>query len=203
MHVRDRAAHVDRWQVPYRLGRRSRGCLLVCEIDGSPLTTSKAYIAEISPPSTRGRFLGLVNSCYYFGQILGTGISIPFGYNPGNWSWRAPLLLQCAPAAINLSFVLLLPETPRWLYAHGHTDKAIRILADLHSRDRDINSPLVRLEIGEIEESISLTGADKRFWDLKAIFNTAPNRRRAFIAGIVAVWQTVAGNGLVTCTSFQ
>ena len=68
------------------------------------------------------------------------------------------MLLQVAPAVINAAVILLMPESPRWLFAHGHTDKAAQVLAKLHSRDNDINSPLVRLELGELAENISLSG---------------------------------------------
>lgn len=77
--------------------------------------------------------MGLLNSFYYgtssavihvavycitdtpaVGQILASGISIPFGRTTSDWAWRSPILLQSAPAIINVAFVLLLPESPRW-----------------------------------------------------------------------------------------
>lgn len=51
-------------------------------------------------------------------------------------------------------------ESPRWLYAHGKPEKARTLLAALHSHTGDINSPLVGLEIEEIEDKIALDGAD-------------------------------------------
>lgn len=95
-----------------------------------------------------------------------------------NLAWRLPLFVQCIPAAINAAFIFLCPESwafsvcslissshiilsrPRWLYATGKSRKAREILAKLHSNDGNIDSPLVALEMTEIEEKISLTGAD-------------------------------------------
>ena len=51
-------------------------------------------------------------------------------------------------------------SSPRWLYAHGKPEKARNLLAKLHSETGDINSPLVDLEVEEIEEKIALDGAD-------------------------------------------
>ena len=68
------------------------------------------------------------------------------------------MLVQIAPAAINAAVILFMPESPRWLFAHGFPEKAAKVLAKLHSRDNDVNSPLVRLEMGEFAENISLTG---------------------------------------------
>ena len=50
--------------------------------------------------------------------------------------------------------------SPRWLYAHGRPDEARALLAKLHSNTGDINSPIVNIEIEEIEEKVALHGAD-------------------------------------------
>ena len=49
---------------------------------------------------------------------------------------------------------------PRWLYSIGEKDEARRVLAKLHSRTGDINSPLIELEIEEIEEKVLTDGPD-------------------------------------------
>lgn len=67
--------------------------------------SSKSYLAEITSPTSRGRWMGLLNSFYYVGQILATGISIPFGKRMASGSsWRAPILIQIVWAAINGEF---------------------------------------------------------------------------------------------------
>jgi hypothetical protein len=101
-------------------------------------------------------------------------------------------------AVINLIFVLYLFESPRWLYSRGRTEEAAVVLARYHTRDNDVNSPLVQLEIEEFEESISLAGADKRFWDFRALLATASSRYRFGLCLIVACWGQLAGNALVT-----
>lgn len=142
--------------------------------------------------------MGLLNSFYYVGQLIASGIAIPLGLRPDTWAWRSPILLQSAPAVINVIFVLLLPESPRWLYSRGHKERAVSILAKLHSRDMDPHSPLIQLEIQEIEANISLSGADKRWWDFRAIFNSAANRYRFGLCAIVSCWGQLSGNGLIT-----
>ncbi|ORY30407.1 general substrate transporter [Naematelia encephala] len=161
-------------------------------------TAAKSYMAEISSPATRGRWMGLLNSFYYVGQILASGIAIPTGRMQSEWAWRTPILIQCAPAIINITCVMLLPESPRWLYSRGHTEKAVQILARLHSRDNDINSPLIKLEIQEIEVNIDMAGADKRFWDFRALFRTSASRYRFMLCAVVSCWGQLSGNGLIT-----
>lgn len=62
---------------------------------------------------------------------------------------------------INALGMIFAEESPRWLYAHGKREQALRILARFHSRDNDVNSPMVKIQVAEIEEAISLTGSDK------------------------------------------
>lgn len=163
-------------------------------------TAAKAYLAEISSPWNRGFALGVQNSFWYVGNILASGIAIPFGRYPAgnNWSWRAPFLLQMFLAVINFFFIMICPESPRWLYSRGRREEAAMILASLHSRDNDVQSPLVQLQLAEFDASIALDGADKRFWDFKPIFRTASDRYRFGMCIIVACWGQLSGNGMIS-----
>lgn len=174
---------------------------------GSTFATNsaKAYLAEISNPWSRGLALGMQNSSWYIGNIIAAGVSIPFGRMMGptgqpdnNWAWRAPFLLQMAMALPNFFFILWCPESPRWLYAQGRKDEAIAVIAKLHSRDGDVNSPLVQLQVAELEEAISVDGADKRIWDFSPIFRTKADRYRFGMCLIVACWGQLSGNGMVS-----
>lgn len=121
------------------------------------------------------------------------------GRHTSNWAWKTPILLQAMFAILNVSFVLFLPESPRWLYANGKKELAVKHMAYLHTRNNDINSPMVQLEIQEIEEFISVFGADKRWWDFRALFNTGANRYRFGLCAMVSCWGQLSGNGLITC----
>ena len=94
--------------------------------------------------------------------------------------------------------VLFLPESPRWLYTRGRQDEALSILARLHSRDNDINSPLIRYEIQEIEENISVEGADKRWYDFRPLVRTGADRYRFGLGIMVSCLGQLSGNGLIT-----
>ena len=133
------------------------------------------------------------------GQILATGVAIPLGRLKTEWSWRTCLYLQCAPAVINVAFILFIYESPRWLYARDRKDEAIDILARYHSKTGDRDSPLIKLQILEIEEGISVDGADRRFWDFRALFNSPSNRYRFGLCAMISCWGQLAGNGMITC----
>ncbi|KZV70176.1 general substrate transporter [Peniophora sp. CONT] len=159
---------------------------------------AKAYLAEITPPKSRGFFLGFLNSFFYVGQILATGILVGTQKWENDWSWRVPLYIQMVPAALNVFFIFLCPESPRWLYTVGKSDKARRTLAKLHSSTNDPNSPLIDVEMDEIEETIERGGSDKNWWDYRPLFRTKADRYRGFTIIMMGSFGQLAGNNLIT-----
>ena len=135
------------------------------------------------------------------GQILATGVAIPLGRLMSEYSWRTCLYLQCGPAVINCAFVLFIAESPRWLFARGRREQAQDILARFHSKTGDIDSPVIRLEMQEIEAVISMEGGDRKFWDFKRIFATSSDRYRFGLCAMISCWGQLAGNGMITCKS--
>ena len=152
-----------------------------------------ASISDVSPAMSN----------FAVGQILATGVAIPLGKLTSDASWRTCLYLQCAPAVINVAFILFICESPRWLYARGRKEEAIAVLARYHSATGDVNSPLIQLQVAEIEESISLDGGDRRFWDFRCLFNSRSNRYRFGLCAMISCWGQLAGNGMITCMSAQ
>lgn len=142
--------------------------------------------------------MGVLNSFYYVGQILATGVSIPLGLLASEYSWRTCLYLQLGPAVINCAGVLFIEESPRWLYARGHRDRAAAILAKYHSKTGDVESPVIKLEMQEIEAAISMEGGDRQFWNFAKVFNSPGNRYRFGLCAMISVWGQLAGNGLIT-----
>ncbi|KAJ7755968.1 general substrate transporter [Mycena metata] len=159
---------------------------------------AKSYLAEMTPPQSRGAYLGFLNSFYYVGQMVATGMMVATEAYPTDWSWRLPLFVQVVPAALNFLFIFLCPESPRWLYTRGKMAEARKILARFHSSTGDINSPLVALEIEEIEEKLALDGADKHWWDFRPLFRTRADRWRTFMVVIIGFFGQLSGNGLIT-----
>ncbi|KAL0961054.1 hypothetical protein HGRIS_006042 [Hohenbuehelia grisea] len=160
--------------------------------------SAKSYLAEMAPPHSRGAYLGFLNSFFYVGQMSATGMMVSTGRFQNEWSWRLPLYIQVVPAAINVLFVFLCPESPRWLYSVGKADQARKILASFHSSTGDPDSPLVALEMEEIEEKIAVDGSDKRWWDYRPLFKTRADRYRAYMVILIGTFGQLSGNGLIT-----
>lgn len=69
-------------------------------------------------------------------------------------SYRIPIGLQFALAIILSVGFLLLPESPRHLVKKGQVEKAAMALARLNSTD--VDSPLVRTEISNIQTNLDV-----------------------------------------------
>jgi SP family xylose:H+ symportor-like MFS transporter len=100
------------------------------------------YIAEIAPPSTRGLLvtfqqiaivvgINLVYFVNYFVQSLGDH---DFLMNRG---WRYMLASAAIPATLLILFMLLVPETPRYLVLKDRDAEALALLKRLGGGDAD------------------------------------------------------------------
>jgi MFS transporter, putative metabolite transport protein len=92
---------------------------------GMDIPTSTAYLAEIAPRRQRGRILGsLLNIMWLLGAMCSTLLALPLTAMFGQDAWRWMLGLAAVPAVLILLARRALPESPRWLVAHGRTDEA-------------------------------------------------------------------------------
>ncbi|KAF8194163.1 general substrate transporter [Pholiota molesta] len=154
--------------------------------------SAKSYLAEIAPAHSRGAYLGFLNSFYYVGQMTATGMMVSTGRWKNDLSWRLPLYIQVVPAALNVLFIFLCPESV------GKSDEARKTLARFHSSTNDVHSPLVELEMREIQEKIEVDGADKRWWDFRPLFKNRADRYRMYMVILIGSFGQLSGNGLIT-----
>ena len=104
------------------------------------------------------------NTGWNGGAIPAAGITLATSKMSSDWSWRIPLILQAFPALIVVLTVWFLPESPRWLYMHGHEKRAFDFLVKYHGNG-DSSNPIVQLQMDEFKENIQQNGSDKRWWD--------------------------------------
>ncbi|KAF4251152.1 hypothetical protein KXV22_004442 [Aspergillus fumigatus] len=160
-------------------------------------TAGPAYVSEIAHPSWRGSLTGLYNVLWFAGGIPGTFIPWRTSQIEGTMSWRIPIWVQMVFAGLVLVLCWTIPESPRWLVSRDKHEEAIRVLATYHG-DGDRNAPLVQLEYREMVEDISNTGADKRWWDYRELFNSRETRYRSMLVILMAFFGQWSGNGPVS-----
>lgn len=128
------------------------------------------------------------NSGWYIGSTVAAWNA--YGTNArlhSTLAWRIPIGLQAIASAIVLCTVWFLPETPRWLVSVRRRHDARIVLSRYHA-DNDINSPIVKLQMREIDDHISLDGSDKRWWDYRTLYSSRNARYRSFMVLTMAIF---------------
>lgn len=94
---------------------------------GADYAISPTYLAEFSPPQTRGFNMGSMWVAWSVGAVLsfGVGAVVVQGFSP-DLSWRLLFALGMVPALIGLLMRTRLPESPRWLNRATGTQKRPR-----------------------------------------------------------------------------
>lgn len=150
------------------------GRLLVGLGVGVASVTAPVYIAEAAPSEIRG---GLVSTNVLMitgGQFLSYLVNLAFTEVPGTWRWM--LGVSGVPAIIQFTFMLFLPESPRWLYMKKDKAEAISVLSKIHEPER------LALEIDHLAAALEEEEHRKiavSYWD---VFKKK-EIRLAFLAG--------------------
>ncbi len=126
------------------------------------------YIAELAPFSIRGALVTLNQLAIVTGIVVAYYVDYIFA---GAQNWRAMFISAAGPSIILLIALIFLPESPRWLAAHGLFDAAFRILSRIESL------PEAQRDLDELRQ---VTEADRlKFRDL-----FAPRFRKPLLVGI-------------------
>lgn len=165
---------------------------------GIPLciVNASALLGELGHPKERSRLTSFFNVSYFIGQILAAGICFGTNTIASNWAWRIPSLLQITPSLFQIAFVLLLPESPRWLIAHDRHDEAAAILYKYHAED-DPDSEFVRAEVAEIQTTIKLElEAAKDSW--LDLLRDRGMQKRSLVTAMLGLFTQWSGNTLIS-----
>ncbi|KAJ6072362.1 hypothetical protein N7467_010447 [Penicillium canescens] len=160
-------------------------------------SAAPAYVVEMSHPAYRDILTGLYNCQYFVGAIAAAGACRGCLVYPDSRAWRIPIWCQLISSCFVVAFVWLIPESPRWLYSHGHNEKAWDVITKYHGEGNRENA-FVTLQIREYEEAINLEGSDKRIWDFRELVNTKAARWRLVCVGIAAFLSQWSQGGITT-----
>ncbi|MEN3294578.1 MAG: hypothetical protein V7642_3831 [Burkholderiales bacterium] len=98
---------------------------------GGEYAAINSAIDELIPARVRGRVNLAINGSFWIGAALGAGLSLvlldPRVLGPA-LGWRAGFVLGALLAVAILLVRRNVPESPRWLMAHGRADEAQRII---------------------------------------------------------------------------
>jgi len=148
---------------------------------GAAAMVSPMYIAEIAPPSRRGRLVALYQLAIVIGILLAYFTNYALN-EVGEHNWRWMFGTQILPSLLFLILLKFVPETPRWLIGNNQLNDAISTLQQVVHKS-DVN--------GEIEQ-IQLSFKE----NVKISFNTILDKKysRVLLAGVLlAIFQQVTG----------
>lgn len=101
-----------------------------------------------------------------------------------------------APPLIQLSFVFLLPESPRWLISQDRSEEAFQILVKYHA-EGDRESEFLRAEITQIQTTIAIEmQRTKKSW--RDIVATRGMRKRLLTTCMLGLFAQWSGGTLIT-----
>lgn len=154
---------------------------------GMASMTSPLYISEASPARVRGALVSTNGFLITGGQFLAYLINLAFTKAPGTWRWM--LGVAGIPALLQFVLMLLLPESPRWLYRKNRVEEAEAILRKIYSPQE------IEGEIQALKESVD---AEIKEGSLQKISYTelfkTKTVRRGLIAGVgLQVFQQFVG----------
>jgi MFS family permease len=103
---------------------------------GGEYAAINSAIDELIPARVRGRVSLAINGSFWVGAALGALISLVLldaNVLGPELGWRAGFLLGAVLALAILLVRRHVPESPRWLLAHGRAEEAERIVADIEA----------------------------------------------------------------------
>lgn len=169
---------------------------------GSGIATvgSPTLISELAYPTHREICTFAYNICWYLGALIAAVVTYFTRNIDSSYSWRIPSYLQGAFPLVQVAYLFLIPESPRYLVAKGKLDKAEDVLMKNHvgnSTDpRDLD--FVQFELREIQaglEAEKTAGANAKYLDFWA---RKSYRKRFFLVVFTATIMQLSGNGLVS-----
>ncbi|GAO19890.1 uncharacterized protein UV8b_05170 [Ustilaginoidea virens] len=155
------------------------------------------YIAEISPPSKRGRFIGMQQWAITWGILImyyiSYGCSFIGGEHYYDWetgAFRVPWGLQMIPAVFLFFMMMILPESPRWLARKDRWEDCRSVLALVHGKGNP-DHPFVATELQDIKDMCEF---ERRHANATYLDLFKPNMiNRTLIGAFTQIWSQLTG----------
>ncbi|WWC68156.1 uncharacterized protein I206_102079 [Kwoniella pini CBS 10737] len=169
---------------------------------GGITSTLPSWQNETSPAKLRGTVICTSLSFLIVGQLIAywAGYGLLQQYPTQNITWRLLFSLQTISVSIMAFMVLFMPESPRWLIAHGKYDQARSVVSCLLDRPED--DSLVNEQIEDMTRAITFEQEHGATWtDLFTIRHNDDGpreKRRVFTACCIQVAQPFSGSTVLS-----
>ncbi|KAL2142357.1 hypothetical protein VTI28DRAFT_1249 [Corynascus sepedonium] len=147
--------------------------------NGLNTSTIPVWHSELMQADVRGKGLSIELAINIFGVMTAYWVDYGMSFvDDSSVQFRFPLALQCLFALVTLLGIIVLPESPRWLLAHGDIDNARHILWSLlpDAKETDINNDVVQQEISDIQHAIDEERKAAEGGGFKALLKNGPQK---------------------------
>jgi SP family arabinose:H+ symporter-like MFS transporter len=133
---------------------------------GISTVAAPLYIAEISPPESRGRLAGMFQFNIVFGILVAFLSNYLLGkFLPPSVAWRWMLGAEAFPALLYTVLCFSIPESPRWLIGRkGDREAGAKVLRLIRP---DVPEEEIQATADTILEASSERHEGRRFWSMR------------------------------------
>ena len=155
---------------------------------GAASSVVPVFLAELAPHEIRGSLARRNEVMVAVGALAAFVMNAIIGnvWGEVHGVWRIMLAVAVAPALVLLFGMMRVPESPRWLVAHGRVDEAREVLKTIRPADRAAAETDQIAQIAEEERQRHVSG-------LSAIFKNKWLVRILLVGIGVAVFQQLTG----------
>lgn len=114
-------------------------------LTGALASVTVTYIGEVAPMALRGMLTCLTALAYTLGPLTVALIVNTTGVYKNRWAYRAVFCAQFGFAAVAVSFVWFMPESPWWLASKDRHSDALRALRGLGHRGEEGEQKLAQI----------------------------------------------------------
>jgi sugar porter (SP) family MFS transporter len=132
--------------------------------NGMNTATAPVWTSETSKPSLRGKLVVFGMIMNIAGFSLSNWMTYGFSFLSGSVTWRFPIAFQLVFSFILFATVPWLPESPRWLLAHGREQEGVDILVALEGNGVTSADEVIIFEKDEILEAVRIERETSPSW---------------------------------------
>ncbi|EYE92302.1 uncharacterized protein EURHEDRAFT_517850 [Aspergillus ruber CBS 135680] len=170
--------------------------------NGMNTSTIPVWHSELSKAASRGKAIAIELCINIFGVMMAYWVDYGMSYVVNDAQFRFPIALQIIFAITTFLGTLFLPESPRWLIAHGKPDEGRHIIWALQPNARSIahDDQVINIEIDEITQAIIKEQQATLESSFKMVFTNGPQRflHRTLLGMGGQMMQQLSGVNLIT-----
>ncbi|OGM46514.1 sugar transporter [Aspergillus bombycis] len=170
--------------------------------NGLNTSTIPVWHSELSKPESRGKGLAIELCINIFGVMTAYWVDYGMSYVKNDAQFRFPLALQILFAILTFIGILALPESPRWLIAHGRESDARRIIWSLQPNAHSIgeDDAVVNQDVAEITQAIREEQSATEESSFMMVFKNGPQKflYRTLLGMGGQMMQQLSGVNLIT-----